>query len=182
MADAKMVTKEQLKVLEEMKTKVDQHGDVVSAEDREFLANHIDSSRRACKLYLQLEEGINKKTKAAKTESKPADAESKVAELEAKQAEIESKMAEAEEKLTAMAKPKKKASSKKKKETVEQGTLLSEEPAKEEKTAAAVPEQVKEETAPGAKTWEPMDETVPAPEPVKEETAEPELDLDDLLG
>lgn len=180
MADAKMITKEQLKCVEEMKQKVDQHGDLLSAEDRAFLADHIDSSLRACKLYLQLEEEINKKPKTAETESKPADAESKVAELEAKQAEIESKMAEAEEKLTAVAKPKKKASSKKKKETVEQGTLHSEEPAKEEKTAAAVPEQVKEEIELGAKTWEPMDETVPAPEPVKEEPAE--LDLDDLLG
>lgn len=121
MADAKMITKEQLKCVEEMKQKVDQHGDLLSAEDRAFLADHIDSSLRACKLYLQLEEEINKKPKAAETEAKQAEPE----------------------KAEAEAKPKKKAAPKKKKEaTAEQGSLLPEEPAKE-----AVPEPAKEETA-----------------------------------
>ena len=121
MADAKMITKEQLKCVEEMKQKVDQHGDLLSAEDRAFLADHIDSSLRACKLYLQLEEEINKKPKTAETEVKQAEPE----------------------KAEAEAKPKKKAAPKKKKEaTAEQGSLLPEEPAKE-----AVPEPAKEETA-----------------------------------
>lgn len=147
MADAKMITKEQLKCVEEMKQKVDQHGDLLSAEDRAFLADHIDSSLRACKLYLQMEEEINKKPKAAETETKQAEPESKAAESETKS--------------------KKKASPKKKKEaTAEQGSLLPEEPAKE-----AVPEPAKEETA-ETEALAPTEEA----EPVKEEPTELDLD------
>lgn len=162
MANTMQIVKQQLQAMKEIKERVDKYGDLLSPEDREYLAEKVDESYKKCKLYVEMEEKVEAAEKAKKVQpaaDKPAVTEEKPAEE----------------------KPKKKPAKKKKDTAAEQPALLQEEtaPAPEEvKKAEPVPEEKPAEAAeePGAKTWEPMAEEAAAV------PAEEEMDLDDLLG
>lgn len=153
MAEAKGIVKQQLQAMTEMKERVDKYGHLLSPEDQAFLSEQVALSLRKCKLYMDMEEAIQKAEKA----KKESDKKEKIA------------AANKTEPVKAEEAPKKKAAPKKKKEDTQVPLIQEEAPAPEEKPA-------KEAEEPGAKTWEPMAEEGPAPAP------EEDLSLDDLLG
>ncbi len=66
MADAKSIVKQQLQAMTEMKERVDKYGHLLSPEDQAFLAEQVDLSHKKCRLYMEMEEAIQKGEKAKK--------------------------------------------------------------------------------------------------------------------
>ena len=66
MAEAKGVVKQQLQAMTEMKERVDKYGPLLSPEDQAFLSEQVALSLRKCKLYMDMEEAIQKAEKAKK--------------------------------------------------------------------------------------------------------------------
>lgn len=135
MAEAKGIVKQQLQAMTEMKEQVDKYGHLLSPEDQAFLSEQVALSLRKCKLYMDMEEAIQKAEKA----KKESDKKEKIA------------AANKTEPVKAEEAPKKKAAPKKKKEDAQVPLIQEEAPTPEEKPAEAVEE-------PGAKTWAPMAE------------------------
>ena len=66
MAEAKGIVKQQLQAMTEMKERVDKYGHLLSPEDQAFLSEQVALSLRKCKLYMDMEEAIQKAEKAKK--------------------------------------------------------------------------------------------------------------------
>ena len=116
MAEAKGIVKQQLQAMTEMKERVDKYGHLLSPEDQAFLSEQVALSLRKCKLYMDMEEAIQKAEKAKKEPVKK------------------------EEPVKAEEAPKKKAAPKKKKEEAQVPLIQEEAKAPEEKPAEAVEE------------------------------------------
>lgn len=116
MAEAKGIVKQQLQAMTEMKERVDKYGHFLSPEDQAFLSEQVALSLRKCKLYMDMEEAIQKAEKAKKEPVKK------------------------EEPVKAEEAPKKKAAPKKKKEEAQVPLIQEEtkapEPVKEEPAPA----------------------------------------------
>ena len=116
MAEAKGIVKQQLQAMTEMKERVDKYGHLLSPEDQAFLSEQVALSLRKCKLYMDMEEAIQKAEKAKKEPVKK------------------------EEPVKAEEAPKKKAAPKKKKEDTQVPLIHEEtkapEPVKEEPAPA----------------------------------------------
>ncbi len=138
--DAKSIVKQQLQAMTEMKERVDKYGHLLSPEDQAFLAEQVDLSHKKCRLYMEMEEAIQKAEKA----KKESDKKEKIAAANKTDAEP----AKAEEA------PKKKAAPKKKKEDAQVPLIQEEAPAPE-----PAPEPVPA----------PPSEPDPAMEPAREE-------------
>ena len=116
MAEAKGIVKQQLQAMTEMKERVDKYGHLLSPEDQAFLSEQVALSLRKCKLYMDMEEAIQKAEKAKKEPVKK------------------------EEPVKAEEAPKKKAAPKKKKEEAQVPLIQEEAKAPEKKPAEAVEE------------------------------------------
>ena len=66
MAEAKGIVKQQLQAMTEMKERVDKYGHLLSPEDQAFLSEQVDLSHKKCRLYMEMEEAIQKGEKAKK--------------------------------------------------------------------------------------------------------------------
>lgn len=111
MADAKSIVKQQLQAMTEMKERVDKYGHLLSPEDQAFLAEQVDLSHKKCRLYMEMEEAIQKGEKAKKEPVKKDE--------------------------TVKEEPKKKAAPKKKKEDAQVPLITEEAPAPEPVPAPA---------------------------------------------
>ena len=66
MAEAKSIVKQQLQAMTEMKERVDKYGHLLDPEDQAFLSEQVDLSHKKCRLYMEMEEAIQKGEKAKK--------------------------------------------------------------------------------------------------------------------